>query len=95
MIRIAGRLVQKGDRLYHRGFALWGNVTELDDNSVRVEIVGVGQGNTRTLLVTDGGLVSGMRQMYWHEPLALDLPKADVSQYQFMIEATRQLLGDQ
>lgn len=94
MIRIAGRQVLLGDRLYHQGFGLWGEVVESDSGSVVVAIVGQGAGNVRRLYVTDGGLVSGKRQMYWHTPLVLDLPKADVTQYQFMVDSTRQLLGD-
>lgn len=91
-IRIAGRLVRKDDRLYHRGFDLWGTVVLLDDASVTVHIQGEGRGNNRRLLVTNGGLVSGVRQMYWHAPLVLDLPQADVSKYQETVDFVRERL---
>lgn len=94
MIRIAGREVKLNDRLYHQGFGLWGEVVEQDDMSVVVAIKGQGEGNVRRLIVTDGGLVSGKRQMFWHTPIVLDLPRGDITPYQFMIESTRQLLGD-
>ena len=93
-MQIARREVRVGDRLYHWGFGLWGEVIALDTNSARVAIQGIGgEDNTRTVFVTEGGNVNGRRQMYWHPPLALDLPVSDISKYQAAVEFAKELLA--
>lgn len=92
-ISIAGRTVQKGDRLYHRGFNLWGQVTKIDGRAVVLLVQGIGNGNVREMRVTDGGMVSGVRQIYWHEPLVLDLPTSDVSVYQRSVDFMKSIMG--
>lgn len=91
-ITIAGRVVKKGDKLYHRGFNLWGTVTKLEDRSIVATVQGVGNGNIREIRITNGGMVSGVRQIYWHEPLVLDLPTSDVSDYQRTVDFMQTML---
>lgn len=89
MISIAGRTVKVGDMLHHRGFNAWAKATRYDPSgSLEVQIQNA-MGN-RKILVTDGGNVNGARQMYWHEPLTLDLPRSDVSAYQNLVDVARQ-----
>lgn len=84
-IVIAGRIVKQGDTLYHVGWRTWGTVTGFDTNSARLRLVGAG-GSERTVPVASGGLVAGTRQVYWHEPLVLDLPVQNVSKAQALVD---------
>ncbi len=86
MIKIAGRVVQLGDRLYHNGFQIWGTVSNYDDGSIELTIQGRTKGNYRKLLVTTGGLVNGKREVYWHEPIVLDLPFENISKIQRTVD---------
>lgn len=86
MITIAGRPVKVGDTLYHTGFQAWGTVHRLDNGSVEYHIEGKSYGNVRKLFITQGGNINGQRCVYWHEPVVLDMPKADISQVQDMVD---------
>lgn len=76
-ISIAGSQVKLGDRLYSRRAGTTGTVSVVRDGSISLE-VNMGQGN-RTYTVTSGGFVSGIRDVFWHEPLVLDLPKEAIA----------------
>lgn len=72
-ILVAGSQVKLGDRLYSRRAGTIGTVSVVRDGSISLE---VGSGSSgRTYTVTTGGFVSGIRDVFWHEPLTLDLPK--------------------
>lgn len=89
MITVAGREVKLGDMLYHRGLGAWAKATRYESSgSLEVQVQNL-MGN-RKILVTNGGLVNSKRQMYWHEPLDLDLPRSDVSAYQRLIDLAQQ-----
>ena len=84
-IAIAGRVVQEGDPLYHRGLQAWGTVVGFD---VGIAVLRVIQGETsRTFRVQANGYINNVRQVFWHEPLWLDLPRQDVSAYQRILDA--------
>lgn len=84
-IVIAGRIVKLNDPLYHVGWQAWGTVVGFDTNTALLRLVGAG-GSERTLPVSSGGLVAGTRQVYWHEPLQLDLPMQDVTKIQRTVD---------
>ncbi|KMQ97342.1 glycosyl hydrolase 108 [Lasius niger] len=44
-------------------------------------------GQTRAVYVTNGGMVSGIRQAWWHAPLQLDLPFQNIGAYQRVLDA--------
>lgn len=81
-MKIAGRKVQIGDRLFHIGMGLWGQAVEVDSSGSVVFEVG-----NRRLLSNDGGKINGKRQLYWHEPILLDLPMNDLGPYRRILEA--------
>ena len=85
---IAGRTVQQGDHLYNTALQLWGEVLQSEDSgaSFVVEFRGIGNGNTRTYTATDGGFINGKRVLYWHKPIELDLPFADISALQRLVD---------
>lgn len=83
---IANREVQTGDVLYLASYRAWGAVTGFDTNAALVHIVG-SSGQTRTVHVTNGGMISGIRQAWWHAPLQLDLPFQNIGAYQRVLDA--------
>lgn len=93
MITIAGRTVKLADMLYHTGFQTWGKVTRIDSGAIELVIEGKSHGNMRKLIVTQGGNVNGKRVVFWHEPIVLDMPKADVSKIQFMVDLLQTKYG--
>lgn len=90
-ISIAGRNVKVGSPLYHVGYRAWGSVVRYDTNSAVLRITG-SNGDTRDLFVTQGGFVGPTRQVYWHEPLLLDLPRQDISALRRIVTAVAQEL---
>lgn len=85
MIQIAGRRVAIGDRLYHKGLGVWCRAMRHDPSgSLEVQVQNALGG--RVFLITNGGMHNGQRQMYWHEPLNLDMPFDDVSKYQELLD---------
>lgn len=84
-ITIAGRRVKQNDALYHTGFQAWGVVVGFDGGSAKVQIAGA-NGQSRILYVQQGGMVNGVRVVYWHEPLQLDLPRQDILKYQRLVD---------
>lgn len=90
MIKIAGKPISSGDVLWHYGLRVWATVRA---DATSVTVAGP-SGQTATYPVQDGGLIAGRRQLYWHQPLVLDLPYRDVTKYQTMIEAVKTVLGD-
>lgn len=89
MITVATRKVGLGDMLYHRGYQAWVKATRYDPSgSLEVQVQNA-MGN-RKMLVTNGGRVNSVRQLYWHEPLNLDLPRSDISAYQSLVDLAKQ-----
>ena len=85
-INIAGREVAAGNALYHVGYQAWGVVKGFDTSGpARLEL-NAGGGHKVTLFVTNGGLINGKRLVYWHVPLTLDVPYADVSKFQALLD---------
>lgn len=95
-ILIAGRPVRPDDRLYHRGFEAWGRVTRYDPSG-SAELVIKGNGGERKMLVQNGGIVNGRRLVYWHEPILIDLPYANVAAVQRVVDvlAAELVKGDE
>lgn len=84
---IAGREVKTGDQLYSISLQMWGRVVGTDmAGTAQVEFIGAGKGNVKYVTMTSGGFVNGRRVLYWHKPLSLDLPQADVSAYQQVVD---------
>ena len=89
-MNIAGKPVLLGDELWHMGFRQWVRVVSVTPSTV-VELVGV-NGEKSKFVATEGGNIAGRRQLYWHQPLVLDLPDRDVSAYQIFVDALKQVL---
>lgn len=92
-IRIAGVPVALGDRLYSRRAAAWGNVVQMLDSAA---VIAITKGDTtRNYTVTEGGLVAGSRDIFWHAPLDVDLPKSELhklSKIQTLVDTLRGVL---
>jgi hypothetical protein len=84
-IIVAGREVKLNDALYHIAFRAWGTVTGFDDGSAILTLQGANN-QTRNLYFLTGGIVNGNRVIYWHEPIALDLPFQDIGKYQAVLD---------
>lgn len=82
-IQIAGRQVQAGDRLYYARGQAWGTVIKVENTTGYLSL----PNSANQLLFGQGGSVQGKRQLYWHEPLKLDLPTSDISKYQHILDA--------
>lgn len=92
-IIIAGSTVKIGDRLFSRRAATTGEVVAVGETTATAEFL-IGS-ETRRYVITNGGLVSGVRDVYWHEPLNLDLPKSQigkVDKIQAVVDALVQVL---
>lgn len=82
-VTVAGVTVKEGDRVYHAKYQQWVTVVRIDGPTGYVDVPSLRQ----PLPFTDGGKVQGVKQLYWHEPLALDLPTSDISKYQRLVNA--------
>lgn len=76
-IRIAGEAVGLGDQLFSRRAGAVGTVTQVLDTAVLLRVTRAG--GDRILTVTEDGVVAGGKDVYWHVPLDLDLPKSQIS----------------
>lgn len=85
-IFIAGRAVAVGNALYHVGYQAWGVVKGFDASGPAQLELNAGGGHKMTLLVANGGLINRKRLVYWHVPLTLDMPYADVSKLQALLD---------
>ena len=83
-MNIAGRVVNMNDTLYHTAFQAWGTVIGFEGPSAKLCIIGA-NARERVLLVQAGGLVNGVRAVYWHAPVRLDLPKANIDDIQALV----------
>lgn len=93
-ITVAGSAVQLGDTLYSRRAGTIGTVVQVLDYAVQLRIV-KGAGQHRDLTVTEGGMVAGARDVFWHSPLDLDLPKgsqAKVQKIQALVDTLKQVI---
>jgi hypothetical protein len=81
---IANRSVVKGDVLFHRAQRKW--VTVVQTEPCIVEMLGSG-GQAARFNVTAGGNINGIRALYWHEPVELDLHIRDIGMYQRVLDA--------
>lgn len=84
-MNIAGRQVKIGDALYHIAFQAWGTVVGFDGGSAKIRIVGA-NGHERILYAQDGGRINGARMLYWHTPLELDVPVANIDKLQRIVD---------
>lgn len=92
-IVVAGSPVALGDQLYSRRAGTIGTVVQVLDHAAILRITRNGQ--HRDLTVTQGGMVAGQRDVYWHAPLELDLPKSSASKQQKiqqLVDALNQIL---
>lgn len=90
---IADSPVALGDQLYSRRAGMIGTVVQVLDHAVILRITRNGQ--NRDLTVTAGGNVAGTRDVFWHLPLDLDLPKGSASKQQKiqqLVDALNQIL---
>jgi len=95
MIRIAGKRVKKGDWLYHGRAEVWGQVVGFDPTGPAIFKVTVPQHGERTLLVQNGGKINGIKVIYWHEPLNLDLPFNDLTRIRRLVDFyVKELYGE-
>lgn len=85
-VKIAGREVKKGDLLYHSRAQVWGQVVGFDPTGPAILKIKIGLHQDRELFVQNGGKVNGIRVMYWHEPISLDLPTNDVTKLQHLVD---------
>ena len=87
---ISGKNVALGNELWHMGFRQWATVVQ-DTPHVIVELTDL-SGRKYSFVATEGGLISGRRQLYWHQPLVLDVPDRDISKYQSFVDTLTQVL---
>lgn len=92
-IVIAGRQVEVGNSLYHTAFKAWGVVKGFDPSGPALLELSAANNQKTTLFVQNGGVVNGVRVVYWHAPLVLDLPTADIAKYQTLLNALVQNFG--
>ena len=83
-MQIANRNVKLGDRLFHVPTNVWGTVVSLESTAVVLELESAGQ--VIKIYVNEGGLVHGRKVVYWHQPLVLDLPIANVGKFQAILD---------
>lgn len=85
-IKIAGRSVPVGARLYHLAWDTFGTVTGYDASG-SAELTLVNQsGFRRRIYVQNGGKVNGIKLVYWHKKINLDLPIDDISALQAVVD---------
>lgn len=80
MVLIAGEEVKLNDVLYSRRAGASGKVVALTETTVTLRITK--EAGSRDYIVQSGGVVNGEREVYWHAPLELDLPKSKVGKLQ-------------
>jgi hypothetical protein len=78
-ITVAGSPVSVGDTLFSRRAGGPGTVTAVLDYAVVLRVNR--GGTTRDYTVTEGGLVAGTRDVWWHPPLELDLGKGQGTKF--------------
>lgn len=79
-IRVAGEAVKLGDTLFSVRSQSVGTVVQVLDSTVILRVTR--NGSTRDFTVTEGGSIAGEKSVYWHAPLALDLPKSQLAKVQ-------------
>ena len=85
-IKIAGRSVPVGARLYHIGWDAFGTVTGYDvSGSAELTLVAK-SGSKRRLYVQNGGKINGVKQVYWHKKVDLDMPTDDITAIQAVVD---------
>lgn len=91
-VKIAGKQVKIGDRLYHSKLG-WGRVEHFDNTGPAVLVVNQKPYGERKIYVRNGGKVGEDRLVFWHEPLFLDYPSADISIVQQVVDSITPLLA--
>ena len=86
-IVIAGRQVEVGNSLYHTAFKAWGVVKGFDPSGPALLELNASNNQKTILYVQNGGIVNGVRVIYWHAPLVLDLPTSNIAKYQTLLDA--------
>lgn len=92
-IVIAGRQVEVGDALYHTGFKSWGVVKGFDSTGPALLELNAGNGHKAVLFVRNGGMIGNVRAVYWHAPLELDVPYANISKFQALLDTALEHFG--
>ena len=92
-IKIAGREVKVGDRLYHRKFDAFGTVTRIQTRNIELE-VDSSLGVRNKIYVENGGIINRRKEIYWHRPLALDYPEQDISKIQDVVNVVLKAITD-
>lgn len=93
MVTIAGHPVALNDRLYSRRAGVMGTVTNIGLSTFTLTITR--DGGSRDYTVSEGGLVNGEREIYWHAPLELDLPKVQLhkrAKFQAVLDKLREVI---
>lgn len=91
-ILVSGEPVRMGDRLFSKRSQAWGTCIQLLDGAI-VLAVNKG-GDTRNFTATEGGVIAGSRDLYWHAPLDLELPRSQLhklAKMQAIVDATLSL----
>lgn len=84
-IKIAGREVKVGDRLYHRKFDTFGVVLRVQSKNAELH-VSTKQGAELVFYVEDSGRINSEKVVYWHSPIELDEPYQDISHIQHAVD---------
>lgn len=84
-IKIAGRSVPVGARLYHIRWDAFGSVTGYDPTGSAIMKLTNRSGMERNIHVQNGGKVNGVKLVYWHKKIDLDLPIDDVTMLQTVV----------
>lgn len=87
MVKIAGRTVNIGDRLYSAEHKVWGTVVRFDASGPAIAEFPAKPRGKRVVYVQNGGIVNGIRSIYWHPPLHVDVPVGNLAELQAMVDA--------
>lgn len=85
-IKIAGRHVKIGNKLYHSKLG-WGVVDHFDSSGPAVLLVNQKPYGIKKIYVQTGGLVGDEKLVYWHKPLTLDYPSENIDLIQEIVNA--------
>lgn len=90
MIKIAGRQVRKGDRLYNMKMQAWGTVMGFDPSGPAIAVFPNPPYQPRKVYVQNGGVVGNKQQVFWHEPLSFNAPVSDTSFAQKVVDVLQE-----
>lgn len=85
-VKIAGREVKIGDRLYSIEHQVWGTVVRFDPTGPAIAEFPAKPRGKRTVYIQNGGIVNGNRSIFWHEQPFVDVPVGNIEDLQTMID---------